>query len=50
LLLYLHKILVSCNNLLNGPPVNEDLEAFEHVCAVLSAEIFSNFFTGGNLG
>ena len=42
------KNLVSSSDLLDGPPVNEDVEAFEHGCAVLFAKLLSDLLTGGN--
>lgn len=42
------KNLVSSSDLFYGPPVNEDVEAFEHGCTVLFAKLFSDLLAGGD--
>ena len=42
------KILVSSNDLFYGPPVDEDVEAFEHCWAVLFAKLLCDLLAGGD--
>ena len=42
------KILVSSNDLFDGPPVDEDVEAFEHCWAVLFAKLLCDLLAGGD--